>query len=508
MKKIFGILLISMFSLVRAEPAEERPAERRIKIGVLSFEPFDKASEIVEKAQYELITLLKDIGFYECFDQATLTKELEKTRKKIPRHCRDPRCVLDIGISTNMDRMVYGSIEWGDAQRCGVRLTMIDVITRQTIEKVNILGAPGVPYADVLKSAVGRLHGHEDKEESMDQYFGPEVHHEKQMLISTAACLGVGLLYGIVNYGVEQDMSPVTASAPGDERLSGLSTTGVPLFARPAALANSYVALSDDAYGVLYNPAGMAWVRGPEAVVAYQYRFGLDNIAASYVNKGTREIGFGQALLYRSDREQLMTEMMFVSAFAYKFNNLPLNFRPLSLGVNVKVLANRVRSTSEFSPGGSSLGAGLDLGLMWELSEQIRYGMLFRDVPVINYWKNLKTNNRYIEPQPTTLAMGGIFRAGYSTLLIAEGDIPLYKDQGWKMAGGLEQEFFNILLLRVGIRREIMAAYAPPWKITGGLGLKVSTEQFAGKYLLLDGSYEYNTLQVFDVINISLRFGF
>ena len=120
----------------------------------------------------------------------------------------------------------------------------------------------------------------------------------------------------------------------------------------------------------------------------------------------------------------------------------------------------------------------------------------------------MKTGNRYIEPQPTTLAMGGIFRVGYSTLLIAEGNIPLYEDQAWKMAGGLEQELFSILLLRIGIQREIMASYAPPWKITGGFGLKVNTEQFAGDYLSLDGSYEYNTVQVFDVINVSLRFGF
>ena len=73
------------------------------------------------------------------------------------------------------------------------------------------------------------------------------------------------------------------------------------------------------------------------------------------MNKGTREIGFGQALLYRADREQLMTELMVVSAFAYKFNEFPLNFRPVSVGANVKIQGIRVRSTSEFSSGGSSL---------------------------------------------------------------------------------------------------------------------------------------------------------
>lgn len=506
MKTLAGILFVMLIGSVFAEDAE-KTAESRVRIGVLSLETFNKADEIVEKAQYDLIAQIKEIGFYECFNQAALAEGLEKMGKKIPKHCRDPRCVLDIGRSAGMDRMVYGSIEWGSGKRCGVRLTLIDVLTRQTIESVNLLGAPGVAPVDVLKSAVGKLHGQENAGEEMENYFGPVVHNEKELLLSTAACLGVGLLYSLINFGVEQDMATIRVDY-NDEDLSGLPTTGVPLFARPAALANAYVALSDDAYGVLYNPAGMAWVSGPEAVLSYQYRFGLDNVAASYVNKGTREIGFGQALVYQSDREQLMTELMFISSFAYKFHNLPLNFRPLSLGVKVKILGNRIRSTSEFSSGGSSFGAGIDLGLMWELSEQIRYGLQFSNVPVVNYWKNVKTGHRYVEPQPTTLAMGGIFRVGYSTLLIAEGNIPLYEDQPWKMAGGLEQEFFNILLMRLGIQREIMASYAPPWKITGGFGLKINTEQFAGQYLSLDGSYEYNTLKVFDVINVSLRFGF
>jgi len=351
------------------------------------------------------------------------------------------------------------------------------------------------------------LHGQPIDDAVMDRYYGPEVYKRKEWLISSAACIGLGILYGAINYGVDQDMSRISATYT-DEELSGLSTTNVPLFARPAALANAYTAVSDDAYGVLFNPAGLAWIRGPEAVLSYQYRFGLDNIAATYVNKATRDIGFGQALLYRSDRDQLMTEMYFVSAVAYKFNKLPSYIRPFSLGANLKIIGNRVKSTSDISPGGSSIGVGLDMGLIWELSDVIRYGLMFKDVPVLNYWKNNKTGERYYEASPTTLMMGGSFQAGYSTFLTAEGHIPLYEDQPWKMAGGIEQEFFRLFMLRIGIEREIMSAYETPWKLTGGFGFKVDTEQWSGKFLSLDGSYEYNTLQVFDVINISLRYGF
>ncbi|MBN1308262.1 MAG: hypothetical protein JXA18_10120 [Chitinispirillaceae bacterium] len=505
MKALLAIVCIASVAAAAKNP--EPAAERRINIGILNFEQFDHAAEIASQAQYDLIALVKEIGFYRCYDQAALETGLSKAGKKMPLHCRDPRCVLDIGTTTGMDRMLFGSIEWGN-RRCGVRMTLIDVVTRKTVETVTLQGAPGVAPADVLKAAVAKLHGHEGEiNAAMENYYGPAVHNERQFFISSAGCIGAGLLYGAINYGVEQKTGKVEAEYL-DEPLSGLATTGVPLFARPAALANAYVAASDDAYGVLYNPAGMAWVAGPEAVLAYQYRFGLDNFAASYANKATREIGFGQALLYRADRERLMTEMYFVSAFAYKFNRLPSFLRPFSLGANVKVLGNRVKSTSDISPGGSSLGVGLDVGLLWELSDQIRYGLLFRDVPVLNYWKNVTTGMRYFEAQPSALLMGGTFQAGYSTFLIAEGQFPLYNDQPWKMAGGLEHEFFNLFFLRVGLQREIMAPYKTPWKITGGFGLKVNAEQLAGKRFSLDGSYEYNTLHVFDVINVSMLLGF
>jgi len=503
-KKYIGILLLLTIGGVVAQEGS-KPAETRVKIGILNLEQFANASDIAEKAQYDLVALVKEVGFYECFDQKALESLLEKTGDKLPAHCRDPKCVVEAGRLCTMDRMIFGSIEWINSQ-CGLKLVLIDVRTRQTIETATIQGGTGTSYQDVLKAAVAKLHGRDISETSFSQYYGPKVHNEKMLLISSAACIGTGLLYGGINYGIEQDVTDISGR-PTDEPLSGIATTGAAIFARPAALANSYVAISDDAYGVLYNPAGMSWVAGPQAAMAYQYRFGLDNMAASYVNKATREIGFGQALLYRADREGLMTELFFVSAVAYKFNNLP-HVRPFSFGANMKITSNRIKSTSDISSGGSSLGVGIDAGLMWELSEQIRYGLLLKDIPILHRWKNVTTGESYFESQPTTLLMGGTFKVGYTTLLIAEGQIPLYDDQAWKMAGGLEQEFFNLFCIRLGLKREIMSSYEPSWCATGGFGLKVTTDQESGRFLSLDGSYEYNTLQVFDVINVSMRFGF
>lgn len=504
--KVFSIA-VAILAFFALQTSAQNGAESKIRVGVLNLEAYGEAGSQVTEATESLISYLREIGFYEISSQKLIEESLELVRKRIPSHCRDPRCVLDIGNTTGMDRMIYGSIDLND-KRFGVKLTLIDVIMKRTIETVSIEGAPGVRGSDVLKTAVATLHGNQSEDgPELKAYYGPEVHNEKQLIFSAAGMIGAGLIYGIVNYAMGNDgANTLSGEYPSDrESRSGIASSAdqIPLFARPASMANAYVAESDDAYGVLYNPAGMAWVAGPEAALAYQYRFGfLDNLAATYVNKATREIGFGQALLYSSDRdEKLFTELYFISAIAYKFSELPSFMRPFSLGVNLKLVSNRANGTSVDAVSANSFGAGIDLGFMWELSNNIRYGLLLRDVPVINRWKNISTGQKYFEPHAATLHMGGIFEAGYSTFLIAEGQLPLYRDQTWKMAGGIEQEMFKFILLRAGVQKEIQATRETPWKLTGGFGLKVHR-------VALDGSYEYNTLRVFDVINVSLRVGF
>ena len=54
--------------------------------------------------------------------------------------------------------------------RCGLHLTLIDVVTRNTIETVKLHGAAGISVADVLKAAVAKLHGQEVDAATMETY--------------------------------------------------------------------------------------------------------------------------------------------------------------------------------------------------------------------------------------------------------------------------------------------------------------------------------------------------
>jgi len=495
---------------VSAEVAVGSASDKnRVRLGVMML----SSSTGHDKDAFEMTALLVDkleeLGLYEIYRPGDIDKALADTRLG-KGSCRDPNCVLGVGKALGVRRMIYGTFDIAGS-RCAVRLVLLNVVSGKPIESVSLEGALGVPAKDVMLTAVNRLHGDKSELGKMSVYYGPPVNNLSEFLWTSVAVIGAGTFYSMVNYGAgEEGGSGAVELVPGaydkGEKLSGIwaSANQIPIFARPAALANAYTAVSDDAYGVLYNPAGMPWVKGREAVAAYQYRVGMDIMAVSYANKAHRDIGFGQAVLLTTDRDGAMTEVHFVTAAGYKINQEYL-LGPMSVGAAVKIMGNTVSKLSLDSPEGQSYGAGLDLGFMWELSPNIRYGLLFRDVPAVNQWRNRTTGSRYQEANPPTLQMGGSYSAAYHAFLTADGQIPLYADQPWIMAGGIEYEFFRMLALRVGLQREILDENADWWKITCGAGFKVDSGKIWGKAMTLDLSYEYNTLEVFHVVNVSVR---
>jgi len=486
---------------------EER---HRTKLGVLWLESSTGHDKVAYDLTRVLIARLDSLGLYEMYYPEDIKKALSDAGVRVPANCRDPKCVNDIGKALSLRRMIYGSVDL-TGSRYAVRLTLLNVVSGRPIETVSIEGTPDMPAEDVLMNAIDRVHGHQSQA-SVTPYYGPPVDNTKELLWSSVAVQGTGIFYSLINYGVGGNAISGHEGYTGynkGEKLSGIPTAAnqIPFFGRPAALANAYTAVSDDAYGVLYNPAGMAWVTQREAVMGYQYRYGMDLLAVSYANKATRDLGFGQAILLSTDRDGAMTEMFFVTAVGYKIYQDYL-FGPLSVGAALKVMGNTVRALSLDSPHGQSYGAGFDFGFMWELSHRIRYGFMLRDVPAINNWKNRTTGAQYAEALPPTLHMGGSYRAGYTSFLTADGQIPLYADQPWVMAGGIEYEFFRILALRLGLQREILDEESTWWKITGGAGVKFDTETLWGRQMVLDLAYEYNTLNLFQVLNVSVKVEF
>ncbi len=488
------------------------------RIGILDLDVAEKDKKTARTAQDSLASYIEDIGAYEIVDQMNMEKFYRELKQNFPRSCRDPRCVAGIGSSIQLDRMLYGSLDVNE-NVYAVRLTLLDVLSRRVIEHVRIESEPGVGLSELMKVATMKLHGQEDEylNGRTHTYYGPEVHNVRELLIAAPLCLGAGVLVAVVNgslTGKDENANTVVSDYSDmrseRERLLGINPGAdiMPLFARPGALANSYMAASDDAYGVFYNPAGMSWTPGAEAMLAYQNRFGMNNFAASYVNKATREIGFGQGFLYNGDTEGLLTEMYFVSAVSYKFNELISFLRPFSLGAALKVKSTKTGQAGTVSAStGSAFGYGLDWGILWELTEQIRGALVMKNAPSGYKWHNTATDTSYGEGVPPNLYMGGVFQANYSTFLIFDMSIPINPEQEWVFSGGIERTILRVIDLRLGIRKQ--SFHETPWKFAGGFGLDLDTRNVLGRRLKLDGSYEYNTLTVFaHVLNFSLKFGF
>jgi len=187
---------------------------------------------------------------------------------------------------------------------------------------------------------------------------------------------------------------------------------------------------------------------------------------------------------------------------------------PISLGAALKMINTRynpsgVGEYSSFDQTGQGFGVGLDVGLRAQISEEIAYGAVLKDFPSFVIEKNLETG-KYTEFNPVVLLMGGTFAAGHSTILFAEGQIPLYEDQVWKMAGAIEQVFFNVIRGRIGVRKTIQSIErSGDLVLTTGLGLRLKTDWVFGSSLNFDASYEYNTINVFsNVLNFSMLFAF
>jgi hypothetical protein len=169
-----------------------------------------------------------------------------------------------------------------------------------------------------------------------------------------------------------------------------------------------------------------------------------------------------------------------------------------------------MQGTSESSIEAGSFGFGLDLGLKCDLSDIIQFAAVLRDCPSTGHWNNSSTDTGYFESQPPRLILGGSFQASHLTYLIAEGDIPLYADQPWKMAGGIEQELFRFLKIRLGAKKTIMSEeFEPSWIITPGLGIYLTFDNAPVKSVVFDAAYEWNQNEPFsNVLNFSFKLGF
>ena len=494
------------------------------RIGVLNPSPNNGDSLMSVEAVKSIRDALHEIGQYDVFTQSRMEDAYVVIGRSFPSHCQEPRCAAVLGASLQLERMIFGEVAFNNG-RYAIELEMIDVVSKKVINKGSFEGNDGVPLGDVVRTTLFRLHEIDTLSNPVElhRYFGAEVNNVRPMLISTGAYMGVALLAAFIGNDRQDSWVEI------NEKLSGIdpSMRTMAKSARAKAMGNCYVALSKDAYGAFYNPAGASWVKGPEASINYQSRFGLLNtISASFVNKATREIGWGHTLIYSGHPESFYQELYFSTLASYRFANLG-KLPPFSLGTNIMVSSARTTGgsitesglPSEYNQTGTAVGFGMDFGFLIELHHNIDFGFVFNNIPTMTIYNNTSKNllevaeigndiyygqYRYRENSPPSLTLGGAFSVSYATTLVAEGKIPLYSDQIWRFAGGLEQQIANAVRIRLGAGKQIFSEYETPWHLTCGGGVRFPVKR---RNVDIDASYEFLTdRELRHVWDISLKF--
>jgi hypothetical protein len=120
----------------------------------------------------------------------------------------------------------------------------------------------------------------------------------------------------------------------------------------------------------------------------------------------------------------------------------------------------------------------------------INLGLVFDNIPNVMIHNNETQGVRSIENSPSSFRMGATYEVTYATMLIAEGTFPLYDDQLFRFAGGVEQKLGGVFILRLGAEKETLQSYDSPWHLTSGFGFVIPRKD---KNIYLDGAFDFNT---------------
>ncbi len=473
------------------------------RIGVIT--PFFRGVD--SSLQTESVELIKkqlhDLGEYDVYTETRLREAIDAYEKDYPEYCHEPRCASVLGTILDLDRMLYGTVVQNQ-NRYAVELTMVDVASHEIVNDASLEGDEGVSLEQVIIGAMNKIEEIEDSliSSSMNRYYGEDVNRIKPMAIAGGSWFAFGTLFSVI--GNERQDTDVEYH----DDLSGIdpSMRATPKSARAKGMGNCYVAAAKDAYGAFYNPAGASWVEDMEASVSYRNHFGmLNSMSASYVGKATREIGWGHTFSYSGSPESYYQELDFGTIFSYKFNDLFGKLPPFSIGAALNVASTRTTggSGSQYDQEGTEIGFGLDIGMLVELSRKIDLGLVFNNVPHVMVHNNKTQGTRSVENRPASFRLGATYEVGYATMLIAEGTLPLYDDQVFRFAGGVEQRLFSLLLVRLGAEKETLQSFDSPWHLTAGLGFDIPVKE---QHIYIDGAYDFNTNKdLFGVWDISVR---
>ncbi len=211
--------------------------------------------------------------------------------------------------------------------------------------------------------------------------------------------------------------------------------------ARPQGLAGAFVATADDVDAILFNPAGLSSLQRGYTLF-YSQPYGLSGLSSGWA-AAVQRIGRGSfGLGFKGLGNDLYRENSLILSYGQRL-------KYLSLGANMRLLNLSIKGY------GSAYSLGLDLGLLSQLTPELRWGAFFSNLnsPKIGEAK---------EEIPQTFTAG--FCLQPSPNLVIEFD--LYQDIRYEpqLRMGLEYSPYRSIQARIGLR-------SPPGRFSLGGGV-------------------------------------
>ncbi len=220
--------------------------------------------------------------------------------------------------------------------------------------------------------------------------------------------------------------------------------------ARQIALANSTVALSNDAFALFNNPAGIAQIGNREMGIFYSPApFGLKQLSNAYAAY-VEPFGFGNLSLgIKRYGFKLYNETAVNFSYSKKL------FQKYFFGIDL------IYSTLNIKNYGTSHAFYFRFGFLYRVMKNLTFGFAAENFRNVSYVKNYSSISR-------------IIRAGLSYEIFPNVRLNFEANKNLRkplsIRGGLEYLIFNFLFIRFGVRSE-------PDTYTAGVGIKYSIVQ-------------------------------
>jgi len=251
------------------------------------------------------------------------------------------------------------------------------------------------------------------------------------------SALTVALVIGVVAGGAARAQDQI-GGVPG-EWLSRY------LGARTAGMGGAFVAVADEALGVVWNPAGISQLSQNEVALETSFLYESTTINAfSFAFPGRRIPSFGLTVLSLGSGDFEKTNELNESLGSFKEGDLAFLLtasknltRNFFLGANVKIFR---QAFDEFN----STGVGVDLGVLYRVHPAVRLGASLLNLggPSLAL--------REIDEQFPANVRGGVAINFLSGRALLSGQVDYNADLGASLAVGTEFWVHNNLALRLG----------------------------------------------------------